>query len=102
MTAPLVFIDGDQGTTGLQIQDRLRGRSDLRLLTLPETERRDPEGALRCGAGRRRDRRGDGQARHEHARDSDHRREGAPEGRLGGRLTAEHDGKSAARGRAFG
>ena len=42
MTAPLVFIDGDQGTTGLQIQDRLRGRSDLRLLTLPEAERRDP------------------------------------------------------------
>lgn len=40
--APLVFIDGDQGTTGLQIRDRLRGRSDLRLLTLPEAERRDP------------------------------------------------------------
>lgn len=42
MTAPLVFIDGDQGTTGLQIQDRLRGRHDLRLLTLPDAERRDP------------------------------------------------------------
>jgi N-acetyl-gamma-glutamyl-phosphate reductase len=42
MTLPLVFIDGDQGTTGLQIQDRLRGRTDLRLLTLPEAERRAP------------------------------------------------------------
>jgi len=42
MTLPLVFIDGDQGTTGLQLQDRLRPRTDLRLLTLPEAERRDP------------------------------------------------------------
>lgn len=41
MNAPLVFIDGDQGTTGLQIHERLRGRTDLRLLTLPESERKD-------------------------------------------------------------
>lgn len=42
MTAsPLVFIDGDQGTTGLQIHERLRGRTDLRLLTLPDTERKN-------------------------------------------------------------
>ena len=33
-TPPLVFIDGDQGTTGLQIHERLRGRTDLQLLTL--------------------------------------------------------------------
>ncbi|MBV8621797.1 MAG: N-acetyl-gamma-glutamyl-phosphate reductase [Curvibacter sp.] len=39
---PLVFIDGDQGTTGLQIHERLRGRTDLRLLTLPEAERKNP------------------------------------------------------------
>lgn len=39
---PLVFIDGDQGTTGLQIHERLRGRQDLALLTLPEAERKDP------------------------------------------------------------
>lgn len=38
---PLVFIDGDQGTTGLQIHERLRGRTDLRLLTLPDNERKD-------------------------------------------------------------
>lgn len=42
MALPLVFIDGDQGTTGLQIVDRLRDRRDLRLQTLPEAERRDP------------------------------------------------------------
>ena len=39
---PLVFIDGDQGTTGLQIHDRLRGRTDLQLLTLPEADRKNP------------------------------------------------------------
>src|SRR5690606_7355178 len=38
MTTPIVFIDGDQGTTGLHIHDRLRGRTDLRLLTLPAAE----------------------------------------------------------------
>lgn len=42
MTQPLVFIDGDQGTTGLQIHERLRGRADLRLLTLAEADRKDP------------------------------------------------------------
>lgn len=40
-TPPLVFIDGDQGTTGLQIHERLRGRTNLRLLTLPEAERKN-------------------------------------------------------------
>ncbi|MFJ4067612.1 N-acetyl-gamma-glutamyl-phosphate reductase [Pseudomonas sp. NPDC089996] len=42
MHTPVVFIDGDQGTTGLQIHARLQGRDDLRLLTLPEAERKDP------------------------------------------------------------
>lgn len=42
MHTPLVFIDGDQGTTGLQIHARLQDRQDLRLLTLPEAERKDP------------------------------------------------------------
>ena len=42
MHQPLVFIDGDQGTTGLQIHARLHGRHDLRLLTLPEDQRKDP------------------------------------------------------------
>jgi N-acetyl-gamma-glutamyl-phosphate reductase len=43
MSSPLVFIDGDQGTTGLQIHERLRDRTDLKLVTLPATERKDPK-----------------------------------------------------------
>ena len=40
MTAT-VFIDGEAGTTGLQIAERLEGRRDLRLLRLGEAERKD-------------------------------------------------------------
>jgi N-acetyl-gamma-glutamyl-phosphate reductase len=43
MSAPIVFIDGDQGTTGLQIHQRLHGRTDLQLLTLPAEERKHPQ-----------------------------------------------------------
>ncbi|CAN7560357.1 N-acetyl-gamma-glutamyl-phosphate reductase [Pseudomonas sp. LjRoot263] len=43
MASPLVFIDGDQGTTGLQIHQRLRDRSDLRLITLSPEYRKDPQ-----------------------------------------------------------
>jgi N-acetyl-gamma-glutamyl-phosphate reductase len=43
MSSPVVFIDGDQGTTGLQIHERLRDRSDLKLLTLPAAQRKDPK-----------------------------------------------------------
>jgi len=46
MSTPLVFIDGDQGTTGLQIHERLRGRverQDLKLLTLPADARKDAQ-----------------------------------------------------------
>ncbi|HYF22304.1 MAG TPA: N-acetyl-gamma-glutamyl-phosphate reductase [Caulobacteraceae bacterium] len=38
----LVYIDGEAGTTGLEIGQRLAGRDDLELLTLGE-RRRDPE-----------------------------------------------------------
>ncbi|MDG0024716.1 N-acetyl-gamma-glutamyl-phosphate reductase [Trinickia sp. Y13] len=41
MSAPIVFIDGDQGTTGLQIHDRLCNRTDIRLFTLAAAERKD-------------------------------------------------------------
>ena len=41
-TQPIVFIDGDQGTTGLQIHQRLHGRTDLQVLTLPESDRKNP------------------------------------------------------------
>lgn len=37
-----VYIDGDQGTTGLRIVQRLAERSDLELHTLPESHRKDP------------------------------------------------------------
>ena len=37
---PLVFIDGDQGTTGLQVRQWLAGRTDLRLLQLPAEHRK--------------------------------------------------------------
>ncbi|EIK94928.1 N-acetyl-gamma-glutamyl-phosphate reductase [Pseudomonas sp. M47T1] len=43
MTTPLVFIDGDQGTTGLQIHQRLRHRTDLQLLRLDPRFRKDPQ-----------------------------------------------------------
>ena len=36
-----VFIDGDQGTTGLRVRERLCGREDLTLLSLPEATRKD-------------------------------------------------------------
>src|SRR5690606_5029949 len=43
MAIPHVFIDGDQGTTGLQIHARLQGRKDMIIDTLPETHRKDPQ-----------------------------------------------------------
>jgi N-acetyl-gamma-glutamyl-phosphate reductase len=36
-----VFVDGAVGTTGLEIRDRLSGRDEVRLLTLPEDRRKD-------------------------------------------------------------
>lgn len=42
-----IFIDGGHGTTGIEIGDRLAGRPELSLLTVPEEKRRD--------AGARRD-----------------------------------------------
>jgi N-acetyl-gamma-glutamyl-phosphate reductase len=36
-----VFIDGGAGTTGLEIADRLSGRPEFRLLTLPDDRRKD-------------------------------------------------------------
>lgn len=37
---PVVYIDGDQGTTGLQIVQRLQGRAGIELRTLPGAQRK--------------------------------------------------------------
>ena len=36
-----VFIDGRHGTTGLKIDERLAGRDEIEILTIPEAQRKD-------------------------------------------------------------
>lgn len=36
-----IFIDGSVGTTGLRIHERLAGRDDVEIITLPEEKRKD-------------------------------------------------------------
>lgn len=43
-----IFIDGKEGTTGLQIYDRLSARNDIKLILLPEELRKDTEARREC------------------------------------------------------
>lgn len=40
---PKIYIDGKEGTTGLQIYERLGGRDDIELLLIAEEKRKDTE-----------------------------------------------------------
>lgn len=43
-----VFIDGREGTTGLQIEDRLKQRPDVELLDIDPDKRKDVVERRRC------------------------------------------------------
>ena len=43
MSKPRIYIDGKEGTTGLQIYDRLSGRDDIELLLIDEDKRKDTD-----------------------------------------------------------
>ncbi|MCX8071811.1 MAG: N-acetyl-gamma-glutamyl-phosphate reductase [Candidatus Binatia bacterium] len=40
---PKIYVDGQEGTTGLRIRDWLSWRGDLDLIVLPHAQRKDPE-----------------------------------------------------------
>jgi len=42
MAKPVIYIDGKEGTTGLQIYERLGSRQDIELILIDEDKRKDP------------------------------------------------------------
>ena len=42
MSRPVIYIDGEHGTTGLEIRERLAARSDIELASLPRDRAKDP------------------------------------------------------------
>lgn len=40
---PILFVDGSEGTTGLEINERLAGRSDVEVRAIDPEKRKDPE-----------------------------------------------------------
>lgn len=47
MTKPKIFIDGQEGTTGLQIYSRLEKRPDLELILIDDAKRKDNDERIR-------------------------------------------------------
>ncbi len=43
-----VFVDGQHGTTGLELDARLKARSDVALIRIPPKKHRDPEARRAC------------------------------------------------------
>ena len=52
---PKIFIDGEHGTTGLQIRARLAERHDLDILSIPEEHRRTRQRERSTGVAQRRE-----------------------------------------------
>ncbi len=48
MNAPKIFIDGQEGTTGLKIRERLVGRTDFQLLEIDPLKRKDETARRDC------------------------------------------------------
>jgi len=45
---PKIYVDGQEGTTGLQIHQRLAGRTDLELIEIDPARRKDPAARAEC------------------------------------------------------